>query len=563
MQGSQQQQQQQPQQPPQQQALPQGIPGMPPPPQLLQSQHMPFPQQPQQPPQQQHQQQMHPNAAYMTQQQIQQQLQQFHQLQQQQQMAAAGMLPRGSPSPQQQFIPPSSVRGPISQPPRPGPMAQQPQPQMTPQKLAPQKIAPAGGFPAGYPMTPSVRPPFASPSGFATPAPKQYQQAPAQRTTAMVRSGSNAGLIPVPVPPAKKRKPLERSLPRKIEEFVPEAKIYAKLQEAEKNLDATMLRKKMELHESMTATLKTKRTLRILVSNTAMDQLDTNSSGEFSLESLKIPSWTLKVEGRLMDATDEERSNFKFSQFLKSIAVSIDRDPNLFAESNEVEWRRSPGSKSFDAFEVRRNGDADTPVKITISFDNDAERLQLSPPLAQVLGFQTNTRANVIMAIWQYVKLNGLQNAEDKRLVNLDAKLSRLFQGKSKILFSQVPDLLRDHLFASQPLKINYTVSVSTPFTPSKVAYEVPVELEDPIKSTIENSSIEDIHHAKLKRDFMLAYAKDPVNFINKWIASQSRDLEMILGNSRVNLEEMRRSDFYKKPWVEEAVFHYLQGKVR
>lgn len=29
-----------------------------------------------------------------------------------------------------------------------------------------------------------------------------------------------------------------------------------------------------------------------------------------------------------------------------------------------------------------------------------------------------------------------------------------------------------------------------------------------------------------------------------------------------MNLEEMRRTDFYRQDWVKEAVFHYMTAKV-
>jgi SWI/SNF-related matrix-associated actin-dependent regulator of chromatin subfamily D len=65
-----------------------------------------------------------------------------------------------------------------------------------------------------------------------------------------------------------------------------------------------------------------------------------------------------------------------------------------------------------------------------------------------------------------------------------------------------------------------------------------------------------------VKRDFLREFASSPCEFINRWVASQNRDLEVILGESHVNLEERRRSDFYKKPWVQEAITHYLNARL-
>lgn len=54
-------------------------------------------------------------------------------------------------------------------------------------------------------------------------------------------------------------------------------------------------------------------------------------------------------------------------------------------------------------------------------------------------------------------------------------------------------------------------------------------------------------------------YSKDPANFINRWLASQARDLDAILGRQigvsgenggNVREEDLRRTDIFKMPWV-------------
>jgi SWI/SNF-related matrix-associated actin-dependent regulator of chromatin subfamily D len=72
---------------------------------------------------------------------------------------------------------------------------------------------------------------------------------------------------------------------------------------------------------------------------------------------------------------------------------------------------------------------------------------------------------------------------------------------------------------------------------------------------------IQSMQNSKTKRDFLLRFANDPADFLDRWVASQSRDLEVILGESHVNLEEQRRADFYNQQWVNEAVFHYMTAK--
>lgn len=53
--------------------------------------------------------------------------------------------------------------------------------------------------------------------------------------------------------------------------------------------------------------------------------------------------------------------------------------------------------------------------------------------------------------------------------------------------------------------------------------------------------------------------SKDPANFINRWLASQARDLDAILGRQigvsgenggNIREEDLRRTDLFKMPWV-------------
>lgn len=63
-------------------------------------------------------------------------------------------------------------------------------------------------------------------------------------------------------------------------------------------------------------------------------------------------------------------------------------------------------------------------------------------------------------------------------------------------------------------------------------------------------SMVQCIHELKLKRDFMDAFIKNPVGFINEWIGSQARDLGAVMGEPEVG--------FFEREGVREAMFHYL-----
>jgi len=63
-----------------------------------------------------------------------------------------------------------------------------------------------------------------------------------------------------------------------------------------------------------------------------------------------------------------------------------------------------------------------------------------------------------------------------------------------------------------------------------------------------------------MKKTFLESFSQDPAQFIQTWLESQSRDLESILGSGptegqTVRQEELKRSEFFQLPWVEEVNF--------
>jgi SWI/SNF-related matrix-associated actin-dependent regulator of chromatin subfamily D len=60
----------------------------------------------------------------------------------------------------------------------------------------------------------------------------------------------------------------------------------------------------------------------------------------------------------------------------------------------------------------------------------------------------------------------------------------------------------------------------------------------------------------------MTAFVQDPVGFLNKWVSSQSKDLEVVLGEGGgVNPEEARRSEFYQQDRIKEALYNYMSER--
>jgi len=72
------------------------------------------------------------------------------------------------------------------------------------------------------------------------------------------------------------------------------------------------------------------------------------------------------------------------------------------------------------------------------------------------------------------------------------------------------------------------------------------------------SSRIQTVQQAKLKREFMLAFAASPMYFIHAWLDAQARDQKTIVGDTSISADEQRRASLFSQAWVNEAVAHYL-----
>lgn len=56
-----------------------------------------------------------------------------------------------------------------------------------------------------------------------------------------------------------------------------------------------------------------------------------------------------------------------------------------------------------------------------------------SAELAAVVGATPLPRTEIVKKMWEYIKKNGLQDQKNKRMINSDAKLAAIFEGKKQI----------------------------------------------------------------------------------------------------------------------------------
>lgn len=377
----------------------------------------------------------------------------------------------------------------------------------------------------------------------------------------------------------KKKKLADKILPQKVRDLVPESQAYMDLLAFERKLDATIMRKRLDIQEALKRPMKQKRKLRIFISNTFYPSKENAGDGADNTADGSVASWELRVEGRLLEDTksDPNKIKRKFSSFFKSLVIELDKE--LYGPDNHlVEWHRTHTTQETDGFQVKRPGDRNVRCTILLLLDYQPLQFKLDPRLARLLGVHTQTRPVIISALWQYIKTHKLQDAHEREFINCDKYLEQIF-GCPRMKFAEIPQRLNPLLHPPDPIVINHFIE-SGAENKQTACYDIDVEVDDTLKNQMNNflmstasqqeihgldskihETVDTINQLKTNREFFLSFAKDPQTFIQRWIVSQTRDLKTmtdVVGNP----EEERRAEFYYQPWTQEAVSRYFFTKV-
>jgi chromatin remodeling complex protein RSC6 len=71
-----------------------------------------------------------------------------------------------------------------------------------------------------------------------------------------------------------------------------------------------------------------------------------------------------------------------------------------------------------------------------------------SADLAAIVGDKPIPRSEVTKRVWDYIKKNGLQDQTNKRMINADDKLLKIFNGKKQVSMFEMTALVSKHLKA-------------------------------------------------------------------------------------------------------------------
>lgn len=409
------------------------------------------------------------------------------------------------------------------------------------------------------------------------------------------------------------RKPTDKNIPDGLEDVIIGEGVgqYKNLRELEKRLDAAVVRKRLDIQDSISKTVKKYRTLRIWITNTVENQPWQGAGNNPGSGRYKV-----RIEGRLLDDTsdptaqedddaaegdatgddamdqDKEGEQSKksesklqpqrFSHFFKTINIDFDKPANAIPEEvKSVNWSKpqagpnatsAPANAEFDSIQFSRNSQENLNVTLSLVRDESPERLKLSKELAEVLDVEEETRSGIVLGIWDYIRAMELQEDEEKRTVRCDHRLrsvntsvERIYEalltlfyqifGREQMFFPQIPESIASHTSPVEPIKLPYTIRVDEDFhkDPTPTIYDIQVAVEDPLRAKmmalIQNQQyaagmqkisllddqvaliVQALTHSRARHSFFTALSKDPANFVKRWVNSQRRDLETIMGD--------------------------------
>lgn len=300
-------------------------------------------------------------------------------------------------------------------------------------------------------------------------------------SNAQLQAARNQAAMEMESAKRRARKPTDKNIPEGVEDNIigDGVQQYKDLREVERRLDAVMMRKRLDLQASRQQKSDRSKTLRIWISNTVENQpwqgreLDENA---FDFSTGNEATYKVKIEGRLLDDNDlhdgsdsedegdegningraekdgdtmehdsheeshkvnpkpaAEKPRYRLSHFFKSITVDFDRNKSLQPDgASQIEWKKPPVAPNssnpspaadFDCLEFSRKSDENIHCTINLYRDEIPERYKLDKALVDILDTEEETRAGIVMGIWEYVKAMNLQQDDEKRKIHCDDRL--------------------------------------------------------------------------------------------------------------------------------------------
>ncbi|CAK7241933.1 MAG: SWI/SNF and RSC complex subunit Ssr3 [Sporothrix thermara] len=280
--------------------------------------------------------------------------------------------------------------------------------------------------------------------------------------------------------------------------------------------------------------------------------------------------------GSAAAAAKPKEPRYRFTQFFREMrAEFVVKKSRTAAQGNggepdssaprPVEWKRpeqrppnAPPAPvpEFDELTFKRPGDDNANIIINLYRYEDPERFELDEILADIVDMKEATRPEAVMGLFEYIRLQNLQEDEEKRNFRCDDLLRKLVNNDIGY-FPMLQEYVNAHIRPLPPIQLPYTIRVDEAFhrnNPQPTIYDVRVTVDDPLRAQLRSLVqspqyigllrdvsvldeqlavlVQAVSMSKSKHEFLSGLSRDPARFVRQWLSSQKRDLEVIMGES-------------------------------
>lgn len=310
--------------------------------------------------------------------------------------------------------------------------------------------------------------------------------------------------------------------PLSINPFNPKAEIYCRLIDLENTIDTQIRderRKVQQLFNSSPSSLKG--ILRIHIYNTSAKPQTEDGQ----------PIWSLRIQGRLIwpDLSSLYIKKAlpagyipKFSSFFRLVQVYL---PN----NEKVEWLKQQLPRETDGIEIKRSGFENSEIRIVLHIDHKPPRYKLSNELSGFIGANEESKENILQALWEYISKYKLQDSEEKKFVNNDSELFKIF-GEERTDISFIQSRINRHLSECDPVVIIHKIKIGD-WNETEHLYDILVDFEDTLQLEMTNYMME---------NKSIIYSDNAFTNYIPFLKARP-GMEVPKNNSEVEIEELNR----------------------
>lgn len=156
-----------------------------------------------------------------------------------------------------------------------------------------------------------------------------------------------------------------------------------------------------------------------------------------------IEARNLEIKEVILQVAAEENDKSAIQPNLIQSFTSIPQ-PVLAPQDFPKTSKKSEPKKSRKDTKISKDSQGGEGVAVTAKTNKFNQEYALSGSLAALIDVEKCSRPQTVKKIWHYIKENGLQDTTDKRYINCDEKMKKVF-GTRKLHMFTMNKLLSEH----------------------------------------------------------------------------------------------------------------------